>query len=109
MTDVLKDFETASRVQVHGWVEKTALTMIKQGEREAAQSLLTFYSHTRAAEALEIGHTLNNALDGYIKLTGRWRGPVGKEINDSGEGNETVNCLVGYDPDKPKDLQPNPR
>ncbi|KAJ4229066.1 hypothetical protein NW759_003789 [Fusarium solani] len=109
VTDVLKDFETASRVQVHGWVEKTALTMIKQGEREAAQSLLTFYSHTRAAEALEIGHTLNNALDGYIKLTGHWRGPVGKEINDRGEGNETVNCLVGYDPDKPKDLQPNPK
>ncbi|KAM5343578.1 hypothetical protein ACJ41O_012115 [Fusarium nematophilum] len=107
VTDVLTSFESASRAQVEGWVEKTARTMIEQGERKAAQSLLTYYSHTRAAEALEIGHTLNNALDGYIKLTGRWRGPKGSEINDRGEGNETVNCLVGYDPDQPKDLQGN--
>lgn len=42
-----------------------------------------------------------DALDSYVKLTGRWRSPVGSEINDAGEGAETVNCLVGLDPDQP--------
>lgn len=107
VTEMLTRFENQTRGQVEDWVEKSANLLIKEGQREAAQSLLTFYAQSRAAEALEIGHTLNNALDGYIKLTGQWRSPVGSEINDSGEGNETVNCLVGYDPDQPEYLQPS--
>lgn len=107
VTEMLTRFENQTRGQVEDWVEKSANLLIKEGQREAAQSLLTFYAHSRAAEALEIGHTLNNALDGYIKLTGQWRSPVGSEINDSGEGSETVNCLVGYDPDQPEYLQPS--
>lgn len=105
VTEMLTQFENKTRGQVEEWVEKSAYLLIQDGQREAAQSLLTFYSHSRAAEALEIGQTLNNALDGYIKLTGQWRSPVGSEINDSNEGNETVNCLVGYDPDQPEYLQ----
>lgn len=105
VTEVLNGFESESREQVYGWVEKAAQGLIDAGQREEAQSLLTYYSHSRAAKALEIGHHLNGALDGYIKLTGKWRSPVGSEINDSGEGNETVNCLVGYDPDQPAYLQ----
>ena len=105
VTDMLTDFESVSRAQSESWVEQAARTMIANGQRSEAQQLLTYYSHSRASEALRIGHVLNNALDGYIKLTGRWRAPQGSEINDSGEGNETVNCLVGYDPDKPKAVQ----
>lgn len=107
VTEMLTRFENQTHGQVEDWVEKSANLLIQQGQREAARSLLTFYAHSRAAEALEIGQTLNNALDGYIKLTGQWRSPVGSEINDSNEGKETVNCLVGYDPDQPEYLQPS--
>ncbi|KAH8429276.1 uncharacterized protein LDX57_006943 [Aspergillus melleus] len=105
VTEMLTRFESESRAQIQGWVEHSAQLLINAGRRQEAQSLLTYYSHSRATAALEIGHRLNNALDGYIKLTNQWRTPVGDEINDSGEGKETVNCLVGYDPDQPKNLQ----
>lgn len=52
------------------------------------------------------GKTLVDALDSYAKLTGQWRSPVGSQINDAGEGAETVNCLVGLDPDQPVWKQP---
>lgn len=107
VTEMLTSFENRSRTDVKDWVEKSAVLLIKDDDREAAQSLLTYYAHSRAAEALQIGRTLNDALDGYIKLTGQWRWPVSNEINDRGEGNETVNCLVGFDPDQPKDIQPS--
>ncbi|KAJ5222350.1 uncharacterized protein N7469_008590 [Penicillium citrinum] len=109
VTEMLTKFESESRSQVEQWVEKSAQLLIKAGQREQAHSLLTYYSHSRAAEALEIGRRMNDALDGYIKLTGQWRVPVGDEINDSNEGNETVNCLVGYDPDQPAYLQKQAR
>jgi dipeptidase len=105
VTEMLTGFESQCRDQVSGWVEKAAQALIDAGDRNATQSLLTYYSHSRASAALELGQTLNSALDGYIKLTGQWRSPIGNQINDSGEGNETVNCLVGYDPDQPKDRQ----
>ncbi|KAK2015828.1 dipeptidase domain-containing protein [Colletotrichum eremochloae] len=100
VTQMLTGFENQSRSDV-GWVETGAGLLIKNGEREAAHSLLTHYAHSRAAKALELGKTMTDALDGHIKLTGQWRNPVGSEINDAGEGAETVNCLVGYDPDQP--------
>ncbi|KAH6897450.1 peptidase family C69-domain-containing protein [Thelonectria olida] len=103
---LLTGFEAQSRAQVSTWVEKSAQVLVAQGEREEARELLTFYSHTRAAEALQMGRTLAESLDGYIKLTGQWRDPQGSEINDAGEGAETVNCLVGFDPDQPADGQP---
>ncbi|KAJ5580505.1 hypothetical protein N7450_006806 [Penicillium hetheringtonii] len=109
VTEMLTKFESESRSQVEQWVEKSAQLLIKAGQREQAHSLLTYYSHSRAAEALEIGRRMNDALDGYIKLTGQWHVPVGDEINDSNEGNETVNCLVGYDPDQPAYLQKQAR
>ncbi|KAK8066317.1 hypothetical protein PG997_013064 [Apiospora hydei] len=64
--------------------------------------------HTRAQDALGLGRTLTDALDAYIKLAGRWKGPTGTQINDAGEGAETVNCLVGFDPDQPAWKQPPP-
>jgi hypothetical protein len=88
------------------WIEKSAQSLISNGERDAAKSLLQFYSHTRADKALDLGRTLTDALDGYIKLSGQWRSPVGSQINDPGEGAETVNCLVGFDPDQPAWKQP---
>ncbi|KAJ0159529.1 putative dipeptidase B [Colletotrichum tanaceti] len=107
VTRMLTGFENQSRADIAGWVEAGARALIEKGEREAARALLTHYSHGRAAGALDLGRTINDALDGHVKLTGQWRSPpAGSAINDAGEGAETVNCLVGYDPDRPSWKQP---
>lgn len=105
VTDMLTGFEAQSRKQMEDWVEKSAQTLIEAGDREAAVNLLTYFSQSRAADALKLGETLDNMLDSLLKLTGRWQAPLGDQINDAGNGAETVNCLVGYNPDKPKDMQ----
>ncbi|KAK2766849.1 hypothetical protein FQN54_006163 [Arachnomyces sp. PD_36] len=106
VTDMLTGFEEQSRDDIN-WVEKSAKAVIEQGDRETARSLLTFYSQSRASKALEMGRAMTDALDGYIKLTGKWRDPKGSRINDPGLGAETVNCLVGFDPDLPPNQQPH--
>ncbi|RYP40357.1 hypothetical protein DL767_001769 [Monosporascus sp. MG133] len=104
VTDMLMGFEAQSRDDLD-WVEKGARALIKKGDMDAAKSLLTHYSHTRAAKAVEVGKMIADALDGYTKLTSEWRNPNGTQINDAGEGAETVNCLVGFDPDQPAEKQ----
>ncbi|EGX87725.1 dipeptidase domain containing protein [Cordyceps militaris CM01] len=101
VTRMLVAFEARS-VQDLAWVEKAARVLLDGGDAEAARELLTHYAHTRADKALQLGRTMADALDGYVKLSGQWRDPVGNEINDGGQGAETVNCLVGFDPDKPR-------
>lgn len=100
VTDMLEGFENQSISDV-AWVEKTAEVLLQSGMAAEAQELLTHYSHTRAEQALDLGRKMVDALDAYIKVTGQWRAPNGTEINDAGLGAETVNCLVGIDPDKP--------
>ncbi|KAK8030749.1 hypothetical protein PG990_000483 [Apiospora arundinis] len=107
VTDMLVSFESQSRADVLGWVEGGARALLGKGQRAAAKALLQFYAHTRARDALGLGRTMTEALDAYIKLTGGWRDPTGSQINDAGEGAETVNCLVGFDPDKPAWKQPS--
>lgn len=103
--DVLRGLENASRTDIDV-IEKSAALLIDAGDREGAKQLLTMYSHARASEALTTGRRLVDALDSYVKLTGQFRYPTGLEINDAGEGAETVNCLVGLDPDQPIWKQP---
>jgi len=105
---MLHGFENASRADL-GWVERSAQTLIDNGQRGDALEFLTFYAGTRAASALALGRTMVDALDAYVKLMGQFRGPVGTQINDPGLGAETVNCLVGFDPDVPADQQPGRR
>lgn len=100
VVDMLEGFENQSRSDID-WVEASARLLIDNGQRDAAQHLLTHYAHARAQEALELGGKMVGALDAYVKLTGQWHGPNGTQINDAGEGAETVNCLVGIDPDQP--------
>ncbi|PSN68081.1 peptidase U34 [Corynespora cassiicola Philippines] len=100
VTKMLESFENRSRTDME-WVEKSAQTLIDAGDRQSAREVLTFYSQTRAGKAMELGKTMTDALDAYIKLAGLWKSPVGSQINDAGEGAETVNCLVGFDPDQP--------
>ncbi|KAF2169966.1 hypothetical protein M409DRAFT_51749 [Zasmidium cellare ATCC 36951] len=103
--EILHGLENASRTDIDV-VEKGAGLLIESGDREGAKQLLTMFSHARAAEAVVAGRKLVDALDSYVQLTGRWRSPVGDETNDPGDGKETVNCLVGLDPDQPSWKQP---
>ena len=98
--DMLHGFENASLADL-SWVERSAGLLAQNGQCEDALDLLTFYAHTRAEKALGLGKTMVDALGAYIKLTGRFRSPSGSRINDPGLGAETVNCLVGWDPDQP--------
>ena len=100
VTDMLKGFEAESQAEVSGWVEKAAAALLQQGQRDLSRKLLTYYSHSRAAKALELGNTMTAALDGYIKLSGSWHNPTGSQIN-GGDDDITVTCLVGINPDKP--------
>lgn len=102
--DMLHGFENASFSDV-GWVQKSAQALVTSGMRDEALEFLTFYAHARAEKALALGRTIVDALDAYVKLTGTFRMPSGSRINDPGEGAETVNCLVGWDPDRPADQQ----
>ncbi|KAI8930846.1 hypothetical protein NX059_011866 [Plenodomus lindquistii] len=101
---MLHGFENSSFSDIE-WVESSARLLVENGQREHAIDLLTFYSHARAEKALGLGKTIVDALDAYIKLTGQFRMPSGSRINDPGLGAETVNCLVGWDPDLPADQQ----
>ncbi|KAF2705862.1 hypothetical protein K504DRAFT_459949 [Pleomassaria siparia CBS 279.74] len=104
VTTMLEGFENQSRSDIT-FIEKSAQVLIDAGDRDTARELLTFYSQTRAGKALDVGNAMVNALDAYIKLTGQWVGPKGSQINDAGLGAETVNCLVGFDPDQPASAQ----
>lgn len=97
VTDLLTAFEAETREDLH-WVERSAETLIANGDREAARALLTHYATSRAMEALDLGDVMVDALDAYTRLiTGRRR-PSGTDINTM---DPTVNCLANGDPDEP--------
>lgn len=98
--DLLRGFESESFDDL-AWVEDSAQTLIDQGKREQARALLTFYSNSRANDAMQLGRTLVDSLEAQARLITGIRQPKGDQIND--QGGETVNCLVDADPDKPKD------
>jgi hypothetical protein len=101
VTDMLVGFENQSFAEIESWVERGAQLLIDNDERESAQKLLTYYSHSRLSKAVDLGKTIASALDSHIKLTGGWRDPRGSSINNGNSGNVTVTCLVGLNPDKP--------
>ncbi|KAJ4986987.1 dipeptidase domain-containing protein [Stagonosporopsis vannaccii] len=102
--DMLHGFENGSFADM-AWVERSAAALAEKGLGGEARDLLTFYAHARAEKALALGRTVVDALDAYVKLTGAFRSPSGSRINDPGLGAETVNCLVGWDPDQPAEAQ----
>jgi hypothetical protein len=101
VTDMLVGFENQSFAEIESWVERGAQVLIDNDERESAQQLLTYYSHSRLSKAIDIGKTIANALDSHIKLTEAWKDPRGSLINNGDSGNTTVTCLIGLNPDKP--------
>lgn len=98
VTELLVRFEAETRNDLD-WVERAARALIKSGDREAAQALLTFYASQRADAALDLGNTLADALDAYTRLVTGQRRPQGTEINTL---DPTVNCLADGDPDVPR-------
>jgi hypothetical protein len=102
VTEFLEGFEATSFADL-AWVEGAARTLIAADRRGQAQELLTWYATSRAEDALQLGATLVDALGAYTELVPGVRRPETDQINDP--GGETVNCLVGADPDQPKDAQ----
>ncbi|GAB5349230.1 C69 family dipeptidase [Alteriqipengyuania sp. 357] len=97
VTNMLTAFERETRGDLP-WVERTARTMIANGDRDAARKLLTHYAGTRAIAALDMGDTMAAALDAYTRLVPGRRAPAGTQINTL---DPTVNCLANGDPDMP--------
>ena len=106
VTRMLQGFEQESGKDVP-WVEAAARALFEKGDDESAHSLLTYYSNSRAEKALDLGDSMASALDGFVKLSGSWREPNGTEVNSP--GGETVNCLIGHDPDVPRMTVQTPR
>lgn len=97
VTAMLNAFEANTRGDLD-WVERTALTMIENNDRAAAQDLMTYYATSRAMEALDMGNAMADGLDAYTRLVSGQARPNGAEINTM---DPTVNCLADGDPDMP--------
>lgn len=85
-------------------VRSTAAALYEAGEEAAARRFLTDYSHQQAEEGLELGNVLLGSIEARAKLLFGIDEPDGDQIN-AGWDEETVNCLVGADPDLPRDDQ----
>lgn len=83
-------------------IERMALMGLRE-EAGLGEELLTYYSHSRAAEALELGRNLLAGIEAEVKTRyGIPSPPVGGDIN---AGGMAVTCLVGADPDRRPDQQ----
>lgn len=98
VNEALEAFEGAMLSEQKS-IEDTALTLYNQKQDDLARNYLTFYSNTRAMEGLRLGEALLNSIEARTRVLFGIREPKGDEIN-AGKM-ETVNCLVGFDPDKP--------
>jgi dipeptidase len=98
VTEALEAFE--ARLQDdQGTVEATALSLLESGEDELARRYLTFYANTKAMDGLRLGEALLAGIEARTKAIYGIRKPGTDQINS--QGGETVNCLVGQDPDQP--------
>jgi hypothetical protein len=98
VTEALESFE-AKLQDEQGMVEATALSLLEGGEEELATRYLTFYANTKAMDGLRLGEALVAGIEARTKAIHGIRKPGPGQINS--EGGETVNCLVGKDPDRP--------
>lgn len=103
VTRVLQSFEAESRADM-AWVEDSARTLIAQGKPGRARSLLTYYADSRAKAAMDLGETLVRGLNTYSRLVTGTPTPTDSQINN-GPVATTTNCLVGADPDQPRNAQ----
>jgi dipeptidase len=98
VTEALEAFE-AKLQDEQGMVEATALSLLESGEDDLAKRYLTFYANTKAMDGLRLGEALLAGIEARTRAIHGIRKPSTDEINS--QGGETVNCLVGKDPDRP--------
>ncbi|MGM0600675.1 MAG: C69 family dipeptidase, partial [Candidatus Rifleibacteriota bacterium] len=79
-------------------VEATIQALMKSGNEELAVKYMTFYSNTRAKDALELGKILVDYVESRTRLKKGIRRPGSRKINS--DGGTTPNCLIGHDPDQ---------
>lgn len=98
VADALESFE-AALLDEAGRVEETARSLYEAGKPDLAGEYLTFYSNTKAMDGLRLGQDLVAGIGARTRTRFGIREPEGDQINS--QGGETVNCLVGHDPDQP--------
>ncbi len=92
----LRGFEQGMRAE-QATVEDTAQTLIDGGKRDLARRYLTEYSHTRAAEAMDLGRALVGSIEARAKLRhGIPEPPEPEDIN--GGGSEFGNYVTCHRP-----------
>lgn len=103
VTEALDAFELGLRSEQDS-VERTALTLYEAGENELARKYLTAVSTTAAVDGLDLGEALLGSIEARTKVLYGIRAPEQDDINATFD-EQTVNCLVGSDPDLPPDAQ----
>lgn len=94
--EALRGFERGMRAE-QATVEDTAQTLIDGGKRDLARRYLTEYSHTRTAEAMDLGRALVGSIEARAKLRhGIPEPPESEDIN--GGGSEFGNYVTCHRP-----------
>jgi len=83
-------------------IERMALMGLRE-EAGLGEELLTYYSQSRAAEALDLGRNLLAGIEAEVKT--RYGIPAPPVDGDINAGGMAVSCLVGADPDRRPDQQ----
>lgn len=98
VTDAIEAFE-AELLAENGRVEATAGALYEAGKPDLAAEYLTFHGNTKAMSGLRLGEDLLAGVEARTKVLHGIRRPGPGPMNSP--GGETVNCLVGHDPDQP--------
>ncbi len=98
--EALIAFERRARTE-QPTVERTAVALYRARQPALARRYLTFYSSTRALDALRLGEALLGSIEARTKLLFGIRRPRGHRIN-ARPAEQTPSCLAGQDPDRPR-------
>jgi dipeptidase len=98
VTQAIEGFEAKLLAEARQ-VEATAGALYDADKPDLAAEYLTFYSATKAMDGLRLGQDLLAGVEARMKAVHGIRQPEGGDINAGKE--QTVNCLVGHDPDQP--------
>jgi len=99
VTEAWAGFE-AGLIAEQATVAETAAALYAAERPDLAREYLTFYSGTRALDALRLGEDLLAGVEARAKVLGGIRRPEGGRINTSDHA-ETVDALPGADNDVP--------
>ncbi|WP_460463820.1 C69 family dipeptidase [Arthrobacter pigmenti] len=104
VTEALDAFER-QELEARRSVEQTAMALYDAGEKDLGQQYLTEQSTTKAAAGLELGNALLESIEKRAELFYGISEPPSDDDINAEPGEQTVNCLVGADPDLPPEDQ----